>query len=226
MANADQWCFCWLADNPHAVGAEKGALVKGAKWVPGDTITISFLDGDARVQERVKNAALKWRKYANVVFSFYDTTDTDIRISFREKGSWSMLGTTCRKETDHARPTMNFGWLKPGVDDEELNRVVLHEFGHALGLAHEHANPSGEIRWKRKTVIEELKGPPHYWDEKKIEANIFQTCAVGETNFSEFDAKSIMVYPIPARWTEDGFSTELNKNLSATDIDFIRSEYP
>jgi hypothetical protein len=39
------------------------------------------------------------------------------------------------------------------------------------------------------------------------------------------DRDSIMMYPIPASWTLDGFSADMNRELSQTDIDFIRSAY-
>ncbi len=35
-----------------------------------------------------------------------------------------------------------------------------------------------------------------------------------------------MMYPIPASWTTDGFSVDLNSELSATDVEFIREAYP
>ena len=47
---------------------------------------------------------------------------------------------------------MNYGWLTPDSDDDELRRVVLHEFGHALGLIHEHQNPEGGIEWNEPAV--------------------------------------------------------------------------
>jgi hypothetical protein len=33
------------------------------------------------------------------------------------------------------------------------------------------------------------------------------------------------MYPIPANWTNDGFSADLNKELSETDKEFIRNAY-
>lgn len=39
------------------------------------------------------------------------------------------------------------------------------------------------------------------------------------------DAESIMIYPIPASWTNDGFSAGLNTRRSVTDEEFIRGAY-
>jgi hypothetical protein len=35
-----------------------------------------------------------------------------------------------------------------------------HEFGHAIGLAHEHQNPKGGIEWNEEVVIRECSDPP------------------------------------------------------------------
>ncbi len=52
--------------------------------------------------------------------------------------------------------------------------MVLHEFGHTLGLIHEHQNPNRPINWNRAAVIADLSGPPNNWDEETIENNIFK----------------------------------------------------
>jgi hypothetical protein len=40
---------------------------------------------------------------------------------------------------------MNFGWIGDNdvISDSEKG-VILHEFGHALGLVHEHQSPARE----------------------------------------------------------------------------------
>jgi len=224
-----QWCFAWPAAKKSVSGKDRAALVKGSRWTKGDTISVSFLDGDPSVQEKVRNAALGWTapKLANLYFDFRkNTTDTLVRISFEYDGSWSVIGTTCRQITDKKEATMNFGWLTPESTDEEVNRVVLHEFGHALGLIHEHQNPAGGINWDRDAVIKDLSGPPNNWSLEVIEHNMFEPYAANETNFTKVDGESIMMYPIPKNWTTDGFSVGLNSSLSGTDKTFIHEQYP
>jgi len=231
MANLDQWCFCYLADNPHAGGASKAAFLKASMWRPGEIISVAFLDGDPDVQARVRREAVKWTRTsggpANLEFSFVnDSADADIRISFLRRGSWSVLGNTCRSVSPKSEPTMNFGWLTPNSTDDELRRVVLHEFGHALGLIHEHLSPNVTINWNKAAVYADLSGPPNNWNQTTIDRNMFNAFAVHETNASQFDPNSIMLYPIPLSWTNNGFSTTFNTALSPLDIAFVQSQYP
>jgi len=227
MENENQWCFAWFPPKKDQQAMDKAALVKAAKWTSGDIITVSFLDGDPGVQAKIKEVALTWTKpgMANLTLDFRKATPTLIRISFKQPGSWSVIGTTCRQITDQTKPTMNYGWLTPASSAEEIRRVVLHEFGHALGLIHEHQNPGGKIKWNRDAVIRDLSGPPNNWPLDVIEHNMFEPYSKSETNYSKLDAQSIMMYPIPKTWTSDGFSVGLNSDLSATDKSFVHQEY-
>jgi serralysin len=225
--NQKQWCFAWFAKRPGEADDKRAALVRAARWNSGDVITVSFLDGDPAVQARVRDVAREWTApgMANLTLNFQRIPESMIRISFLRPGSWSMIGTTCKQVGNRQEPTMNYGWLNADSTDEELQRVVLHEFGHALGLIHEHQTPAGGIQWDRAAVMRDLSAPPNSWPADVIETNMFQPYSQAETNFTELDPLSIMMYPVPATWTTDGFSVGLNSKLSETDKAFIRQVY-
>jgi len=228
MENNDQWCFAWVPETPGTGGKTRGAILKDATWKLGETITASFLDGDTALQKRVRDMAQRWTVpgMANLSFDFLNHNNTDIRISFKNKGSWSLLGKYCRNRTDKTLPTMNFGWLTPASTEESLRRVVLHEFGHALGFIHEHQNPLNSIKWNRDAVIAELSGPPNNWSKEQIDINMFNQPSPNEVFGTPVDKASIMMYPIPASWTQDGFSVGLNSDLSPTDRALAKQIYP
>ena len=50
--------------------------------------------------------------------------------------SWSKVGTAANWEPDTKKPTMVLNLFK--MEKQEQKSMVIHEFGHALGLDHEH----------------------------------------------------------------------------------------
>lgn len=120
---------------------------------------------------------------------------------------------------------MNYGWLNDASPDDEIRRVVLHEFGHALGLIHEHQNPNHPIKWNKPAVYADLSGPPNNWSKQTIDNNMFKPYKLKEVAATAVDAKSIMMYPIPKSWTTDGFSAGLNSQLSPYDEALIANQY-
>src|SRR3712207_1382883 len=115
---------------------------------------------------------------------------------------------------------MNYGWLSPDSPHDALHRVVIHEFGHALGCIHEHQNPAGGIPWNKDAVYRyylETQG----WSEEDVDQNIFRKWDTTHTQYSKFDEKSIMLYAIPKELTLNGYEVGWNRELSDMDKRFI-----
>ena len=227
MAAKNERYFCIMA-MPRVEERTKAALLDEFKWPVGTTIRARFLEGDPGLQERVERVAQEWfgPDMANMRLQFGNDSNADIRVSFVQgNGSWCYLGTVCQ-QIPGPEPTMNYGWLTPESRDDELRPVVLHEFGHALGLIHEHRNPDSPIDWNRAAVIADLSGPPNFWDQTIIENNIFKRYDAYDVFTTPTDRDSIMINPIPTSWTTNGFSIPLSTTLSETDREYIRGAYP
>lgn len=225
--------FCLDAYLPEEVDSiytgitTNAALLKSKKWNNGQIIKIKFLNGTPFLQSKVKQFAEEWLKYANLKFQYVDSNqNADIRINFDNSGgSWSYLGTDCNRISPN-QPSMNFGWFTNFTSDTEFSRVIIHEFGHALGLIHEHQSPASNIQWNKSKVYEYYGGAPNYWNQDEVDNNIFYKYSSTVTNYSAFDSKSIMLYSFPSSFTLNGWSSGWNTVLSQTDKNFIAKEYP
>jgi len=215
------------ASDPVAVA--RMALIDLKKWENGHTLHCHFLDGDDFQQGKVKDKANIWCDYANVTFSFVDDPSAEVRISFQaDPGSWSAVGTDCLI-TDYFpqyQPTMNFGWLRDDTEDQEYERVVVHEFGHALGCIHEHQSPNENLQWNTDAVYAAFSGPPNYWSKDDIDHNILQKYSPDGISATRFDMDSIMLYQFDASLFTDGQGTPLNTHLSDQDKQMIGQMYP
>jgi hypothetical protein len=85
---------------------------------------------------------------------------------------------------------------------------------------------SGASSRCEKAVETYFTGAPNYWSKAEIKANVLDLSAPAATQFTKFDPASIMIYPIDAALTLDGTSFVSPAKLSATDIAFIRQQYP
>lgn len=209
----------------HENGPLELAILTGKKWATGRTISIGFLGGSASLKTKVETVAKQWENHANLTLDFGNHASPDIRIDFATGGSWSYLGTDALSipQTD---ATMNYGWLTDSSTDDEVSRVVLHEFGHALSAIHEHQSPAANIPWDKPAVYAFYGGPPNNWPRDVIDRNIFQRYSATVSNHSVFDRDSIMLYAIPNQLTTGDYEVGWNRVLSATDKAFMATIYP
>ena len=140
-----------------------------------------------------------------------------VRIGFNPTGgAWSLVGTDHLKSNN--KTTMNFGWLDVGT--------IIHEFGHMLGLIHEHQNPKGKsIKWD-KDKLYAWAGSTQGWSKEMIDKNIIDKYDSDIINGSKYDPDSIMLYFFPAKVTTDKKGTQQNVRLSRYDVIYINKMYP
>ncbi len=180
-------------------------LVKNKQWQKGTTLNVVFLDGSQQLQRLVSETAPLWLEDTSLSFQFYASSEsapklTHIRISFKLH-SGSQLGN--HKDYTSRFPTMNlFDLTSNQISDSGARRLILHEFGHALGLEHEYRNqywPYGvqviqpilnDCYPKMEIIGYSIKAAMEHC--KEINSPISSKTA----KLTAYDERSIMNYPI------------------------------
>lgn len=151
--------------------------------------------------------------------------DTNSLYRNNDPGTWSYVGRQAQlfTQVNPKAVTVNFGDLNDSSREEEWCRLVLHEFGHAIGCVHEHqANP---IEWNTAQVIADCEAK-YGWNAKQTREQILEKEDFRFLERTDFDPNSIMCYWFPARWTVNNIAAPLNVTLSTTDKSFISKIYP
>ena len=169
--------------------------------------------GTSAQQEKVKSVVKVWEQYANITFEHTESQDATLHITFDQfHGSWSFTGHDA-KSCPLAEPTMNLAWVEDTEEVSDTDRgVILHEFGHVLGLKHEHQSPihGGKVTLNergmsgyydkrvfanRNSAILEFHTTDQRWTETDVREQILQVYNEKEvTNYSRVDLRSKMMY--------------------------------
>jgi serralysin len=198
------------------ISAERGKL-----WKVGANLRFYFMDGNEEQKALVRSAINEWGSYVNLTFTEIQSNEAEIRVSFKKVGSWGYQGTDAlaiKKE----EPTLNYGDLSK---DSDTNRfLLLHEFGHILGLTHEFSNPSAGQVFNMKAVEEFARTAG--WSKGYIEAN-FQPVQ-SYPGSRPYDPFSIMGYgALPKSFFVDPDKhSRPAVGLSDSDKKYIASLYP
>jgi TolA-binding protein len=210
------------------------------RWPTGAKLKVGFLDGSRIAREAVALTADAWTQYANVDFEFSldaPPKEADILIRFDAEGCTSHVGTSSRYYTEIGEPSMHLcridQWVSGAFDPaagvsslpEGFREVVLHEFGHALGLQHEHQSPRAEFQWN-KEVVYDFYGTSYGWDRDYVDMWVFRQIDPQLVDASQYDPDSIMHYSFPAQFTTNGVAFRGSHELSVIDKEHIAKEYP
>lgn len=204
---------------------DKAAILNGKLWTNGQTIRIRFLGGDAFLQGKVMQFAKQWEEFVNVKFQVVTSGTAEIRVAFDKGGSWSYIGKDASYVSQSAA-SMNYGWFTSTTSDQEFSRTTLHEFGHALGMIHEHQHPIAGIPWDTAKVYAYYMAPPNNWTRNDVNQNLFAKYNASQTQFCKYDPFSIMHYAVPEAHTIGTFSVGNNTYLSDEDKSLMSKLYP
>lgn len=203
-------------------------------WAPSSELTVSLIEPVPRnrnfdVKRLIEWCAAEWTRGVDLSFLFLDKGDpsrslASVRIAFQAGFTHSVVGA---QRIAAGLATMNLG-IGEGQSEPEARRMILHEFGHALGFRHEHTSPRFPFRFNKDVVIRDMA--------QRLRKGVEEAAADFEINFerdrtgkkveaSEFDAASIMMYHLYSHWHTGQVDLPQSFGLSATDKAFVVQVY-
>lgn len=228
----------------------RAAFLNGITWPQNSTIKIAFMkQGFDFESEHHKDSGYTKEK-ADWVQHIVETNvvplinlkfewdvplqDSDVRISFvKALGSFSYLGIQpVQLKVPKDTITMNLGWTDEDVassDSPELADTgvnIIHEFGHLLGMIHEHSRADADLHWNKSVVYKSLGDPPNNWDKQMCDDQIFKQYALSSFNGSKYDKYSVMHYVFPSKFFKTDPHLVVAKGYSELDKVWINKKYP
>jgi hypothetical protein len=161
---------------------------------------------------------------------------SEIRIGFDEPGDWSYIGNDSISSdlVSNNLSSLNLAdFDKSPPDEPRFSGTVLHEFGHAVGLHHEHQSPANDCvqfidRPKLYAAYKRLYG----WDVPKVDQNVWPLMADHSAYDWDpiVDRDSAMIYATDMAYMKPSTPADCifheNNVMSAMDKAGIKRAYP
>lgn len=197
------------------------------KWPDNTTVLyVYFAAGENDLTASIIETANEWSEYCRIHFEpTKEFPLAQIKVTFDKSGYASAVGTECIQEKYLTEFNMCLQGIDKVTSPEEFKRVVLHEFGHALGIEHELSKPSATIPWNKPEVYSYYK-KKFKWGKSEVNHNIFEQLKPDSKENEEFDSTSVMVYGVKPPLTIAPYEIPWPKGLSKTDKEGINKWYP
>jgi hypothetical protein len=203
-------------------------------WNPGKTLKILVLKYNEQSFEIVKNAAVKWLPYISLNFEFLEIDEEviynsenflgDIRVNFQplfnNSGS-SKIGTDALTGSPHDASM----YLGTDFSSPHYEWTVIHEFGHALGLHHEHQHPDAKIPWDREKTYDYYARTAGF-SRLDVDANVLPLERIPDRTYTPYDRQSVMHYEVLDDLTIGDWQHTASMRISEGDIALMKKAYP
>ncbi|XP_064383869.1 uncharacterized protein LOC135332884 isoform X2 [Halichondria panicea] len=224
-----------LSDHDAKQEGASGFALKTNIWPAGkDVLFVHFFNPEILEQKKWKceygvlniDNILSWagawntKKCPNIpTFKKTDRPDrADIRVKFEGGTCWSKVGRKATTVQDISEPTMILS-LK-GLDPKMQKFLVMHEFGHALGLFHEHQRSDFWEVAENLLDMRKMRRDPRM-KNVKFDRDMLEKQSQDATVMTpEYDPDSIMHYWFDVKW----LMKKKHKNLSKVEADGSVSE--
>ena len=218
-------------------------------------LTVQFLDTNSEyysdeIAKQIEDIANIWARYGYIEFKFVKFGAADIYIKLEPRIAKDKSGKIVKnKYNEPVRIAEYSSYIGRDAKGEVMNlcfpdwehtsdaqkkRIILHEFGHALGFHHEHKNINLQIDYNIPGIVAYYKDKLG-WSAKQTKTNTFGALDRSKWNFTEFDPNSIMLYPLQQfqkfngktyKLTNNPISFTYNTDLSEIDKAAIKRLYP
>lgn len=213
----------------------KAAIVAtpGKFWQKNHTLIIAFLNGSSEQKNEVEIFSKEITKYANLNFAFYSSVANvpkgkkiDIVITFKNVGNNSAIGTDSQYAISQGKHSMSLSELSKNSAGSRRG-TILHEFGHAIGLQHEHQNIYRTFKIDEALTKEYCKNVYKFTEEECTD-QIINTLPNKEKQnyYSKYDPASVMHYNLHSSVTKEKIAFANINSLSLIDKLEIAKLYP
>ena len=179
--------------------------VKNVFYKPGSALKIQ-INGTQKFKDDVKAVLTNnAQPYINLKFNFVDSGG-NVVIDNNYKGGGVTRCLGCQS------PSISISSAEVGL--------VLHEFGHALGMHHEMKNPNIKLTWNQSVLLKQYGNKLQF-----VNSQILEKLPAKDVTATAFDKNSVMIYPLPASTNAEGIAMGGVNKYTDLDRQWLETTY-